>query len=340
MRKPVETFGLWLSEPPAEASGIRQTGRFLSGMAKSDRAEILDVARRFLVGSSTDPGAGEITVPEFHEINEVFAVALRDAGYEFETVIESLAIAELAADRASVHALQRLVPTGRKTQEQRHELTVQLVKREGWKVRDVVRDGHSVAERLHPVLVEPGEADGISIRGWARTEPDGSVFVAIVVHNGSTRPWRVKCVGAAWQKGRHWFLSQVLWKLLLLGNDFTCDPGSERALLLAVPAKVERIWLRASRPGRLRWPLFALSWAPASLAASAAPFRWNKPLTVRVAANALPLVGLAVLIAIFASVSAGLAAVGLFTAVLVLDTHWCVYRLQRKLARFRAQTAA
>lgn len=309
-------------------------------MDERTQAEVLDVARRYLVGESADPEVAEITVPEFHEPMEVFSVAFRGAGYEFETVVESFGPAEISGDTASVHARQRLVPKGRKGTEQSQELTIQLVNREGWKVRDLLFEGSSLAARCHRVLVEPAEAEGIAIRGWARDQSDGTVCVALLVRNDSQRRWRVRGAGAVWEKGRLWFLSQAVWKMLFLGSEATLPPGIQLGAVLAPPAKIERVWLRASRRGSLRSQLFALSWEQARLDASAVPFKWNKRLSLRLAVRAVPFVGLAVLVAVFASVPAALVASALFAGTAVLETHWCLYRLKRKLARFRAQSAS
>lgn len=305
-------------------------------MHQSSHEEILNAVLTFL----TSPDASEVTAPEYRELNRVFALAFRDSGYEFHSVVTSLTVTELAGETATVQAMRTLVPKRRKwAKEQSQELTVQLVKHEGWKVRDLILDGRPVLARMHPVLVEPAEAEGISVRAWARTEPDGRLCIAIKVHNESAHRWRLRCAGGTWEKGRMWFLSQALWKLILRGSKVSYTPGAERGILLTVPAKVERLWLQASRPGSLRSPLFALSWEPARRAASAEAARGSSPTAVRAALYLLPVAALAAPIAIFKSTSAALIATSVLLAITLVETHWCVYRFERKLARFRAESS-
>jgi hypothetical protein len=309
-------------------------------MAKSTEAEILDVARRFLEVDATEPEAADLMLPEVLDWEEVFTVAFRDRRLPFDAVTESLRVRELSKDSARVGVSQRLVPKRGKCEEQNRELTLELVDSDGWKVSDIVVDGHSLAGSMHRVLVEPPAADGLTVRGWARSDPDGKVSVAIMVRNSGPHAWQSKNAGTAWQKGRMWFLAQAFWKMFFLGDYGTAVPGTDRGVLLTVPAKAECIWLKASRWGSLRSPLFALSWEGARRASLAEPLRWDWQYRVDLGGMALPFVGLGVFIAILASPRAALIGLALFTVAAILDTHLCVYRLKRKLARFRAEVAA
>jgi len=300
--------------------------------ASKTEVEVLDLVRTYL---SADDGR-EFEVPEWREPNEAFALAFRDAGYTFESKVGSLALVELARDTATVRASRtHLTKRGRRSQEREQELAVHLVWREGWKVRDVSTEDGSVAGRLHVPLVEPPEAEGISVRGWARTDPSGQVFLAVTVHNASRRRWRMKGGGVTKRKGRLWLLDETSWRTLRRGWAVDYRPGSEHGILFTVPANTDRLWLRAKPRFGLRSFFFALSWEPPSATAQAEPATlWKR--VVLMALAGLPIASIAAFIAVVKTVQLAIVFALFFPAVMFLEQHWCVWHLERKLARFRA----
>jgi hypothetical protein len=250
-------------------------------------------------------------------------------------------VLDLGRDTATVRAKRTLVPKGReKAKEQEQELTVHLVKQDGWKVADLLTEGQSVHARMHRLLVEPEEAEGISVRAWARTEPDGKLWIAVNVRNGSSRRWRLKCAGFAWRKGRVWRLSEATWRTLRRGGAVDYEPGAEHGIMLVGPVKAERLWLRATPRHGLRSFFFALSWEPVRVAAPAEvppSFRRRAGLII---ASAIPVAAIGVFVSLVKSVPAAVLVTSFMALLPFVEHHRAVWQLERKLARFRAESLA
>ena len=319
---------------------MRAPRRLRPWVPKPSQSEVLDVVRAFL----TTDGDFALAVPELREIEQVFALAARDAGYDFESKVTSLEVIDLSGDVATVRAKRTLVPKGRNSaREQEQELMVHLVDLDGWKVRDLSVAGESLRARLQRLIVEPAAAEGISVRAWARSDPGGMMWIAINVRNDSGRHWRLKCAGFAWRKGPLWLLSQASSRALRRGGAVLYEPGAEHGIMLVAPTKAKRVWLRASPRRGLRSFYFALSWKPASVAAPAdkpaGGFRKGAAL-IGYAAYALPFAAIAVFVSVVKSVPAAILVTSALAVVPLVEAHWCVHRLERKLARWRAESSA
>jgi hypothetical protein len=300
----------------------------------SRETELLDVVTRYL----TTADASELAVPELAEPEHVLALALHDMGYEHESTVTSLAVVGLARDEATVEATRTVAPKGLHAAEAyEQELTVHLVDLDGWKVRDIVADGRSALESLHRVTVEPAEAEGLRISAWAQTEPSGDIVIAVNVRNDTDRRWRLKCAGATWRRGPLWLISQLGWRALGRGGAVDYEPGTEHGFMLRVPPKVERLWLKATPRHGLRSLLFALAWETAP--AEAPPARSRIRQALPVALGAVPVVAVGVFIGFTRSVSAAILVSSLLVVGPLLASHCCVLRLERKLARLRAELA-
>jgi len=302
---------------------------------QAHETELLDVVRSYL----TSLDASELAVPELSEPERVFAMALRDMGYALESEVTSLTVTDLARDEATVRAKRTVVPKGRYPGDaQEQELTVHLVDQAGWKVRDVIADGESALASLHRVTVEPAEAEGIRICAWARSEPSGDIVIAISLRNDTASRWRLKCAGATWRRGPLRFISQLSGRALGRGGKVDYEPGTEHGVMLRVPAKVERLWLKATPRRGLRSLLFALSWEPAQPVTSRTSASTLRR-AIAVAAGAVPLAAVAAFVGVTKSVPAAILIASLLVVVPVVGSHCCVVRLERKLARLRAELA-
>jgi hypothetical protein len=308
-------------------------GADLNVVPDSRETELLDVVTRYLTGAD----AAELAVPELREPERVLALALHDMGYEHESTVASLAVKSLAGTEATVDATRTVVPTGRHADEEYEQhLTVHLVDRDGWKIRDVVADGRSALASLHRVTVEPSEAEGLRISAWAQAEAFGDVVIAVSVRNDTDRRWRLKCAGATWRRGPLWLISQLGSRALGRGGAVDYEPGTEHGFMLRVPPKVERLWLKATPRHGLRSLLFALSW---EAAAEASPASRRIRQAVPVALAAIPVVAIGVFVGLTRSVAAAILVSSLLVAIPLLTSHCCVLRLERKLARLRAELA-
>jgi hypothetical protein len=300
----------------------------------SRETELLDVVTRYL--STAD--ASELAAPELAEPERVLALALHDMGYEHESTVTSLAVASLAGDEATVEATRTVAPKGRHAAEAyEQQLTVHLVDLDGWKVRDIVADGRSALASLRRVTVEPAEAEGLGISAWAQTEASGDIVIAVSVRNDTDRRFRLKCAGATWRRGPLWLISQLGSRALGHGGAVDYEPGTEHGFALRVGPKVERLWLKATPRHGLRSLLFALSWEAAP--AETAPTRSRIRQALPVALAAVPVAAVGLFVGLTRSVSAAILVSALLVTVPLLASHCCVLRLERKLARLRAELA-
>jgi hypothetical protein len=108
--------------------------------------------------------------------------------------------------------------------------------------------------------------------------------------------------------------------------------------MLRVPAKAERLWLKATPRRGLRSLLFALSWEPARPATARASASWLRR-AVPIAAGMVPLAAIAAFVGATKSVPAAILIASLLAVVPLAGSHCCVARLERKLARLRAELA-
>jgi hypothetical protein len=202
----------------------------------------------------------------------------------------------------------------------------------------LVADGESALASLHRVTVEPAEAEGIRISAWARSEPSKDVVIAISLRNDAASRWRLKCAAATWRRGPLRFISQLSGRALGRGGKVDYDPGTEHGVMLRVPAKAERLWLKATPRRGLRSLLFALSWEPARPATARASASWLRR-AVPIAAGMVPLAAIAAFVGATKSVPAAILIASLLVVVPLAGSHCCVARLERKLARLRAELA-
>ncbi len=308
----------------------------MSDPTQLPQRDVLAVAHAYL----TSEDSSAFVLPELRESTQVFAQAFRDAGYAGEIRIDGLSVRTLSLDDATVDARQTLVLDRRgRIREVTQELVIQLVQRDGWNVCDLVVDGVSVLASSRPVPVEPAQADGIDIRAFARTEPPGHQVVAIAVRNESAHPVALKCASATSKRGPLRYAAEFSRKNLREGGAVDFEPMAERAVALRLPSRVERLWLKVTLGTMRGESLFALS--PRTSTAEGVPrLPRAAALVRRLVAPVGFIAAFIVVVGLWHSFLTALVVACVLAANGLFFSHWNVVRLERRLARQRAETRA
>jgi hypothetical protein len=180
-------------------------------------------------------------------------------------------------------------------------------------------------------VTEPVRAEGIGVRCHRVAQASGST-VAITIRNDTEREWRLRCAAADWRHAGLRRISEVPRRRLRRSGPVDFDPGAEHTVLVFVPAKSNRLWVKVRPARQFRSVIFAVSWPPDPRDVAPGDADGARRFLLHVVAPFALVAGFVGL----TSGRAGVAVVLLVPFAIALHTDLCVRRLERKLARLRA----